>query len=619
LPPNFRDFVEKVRATADILDVVGRHVELKKAGARYKGLCPFHKEKTPSFIVSPDRQSYHCFGCHVGGDAIDFVARIEGLDWREAAEQLGLRYGLEVPRRAAEQDDEKQRKFFDSVMAALAMAQEFFARTLKSANGRPARDYLKQREIDEKTIAQFGMGLTLDAWDLLAKEGQKKGFSEEILLAAGLLIHNEDRDRTYDRFRDRIMFPICDSIGRPIAFGGRVYRPDAPLDGAKYINSPETPVYRKGHTLYAYHLARDPIKERKCAIVLEGYTDVIALHRHGFTHAVASLGTALTAEQARLLRRLCREVIFLYDDDEAGQHAMLRGTEILLAQEFSVRCVSLKQGEDPDSFLRLQGADAFAERLSHARPFFEHFLTQAMQKNDTSTVPGRVAVVETMAPFIRLTPNAILAEDYLQRLAEALSLSSDVVRAHLKVGARRRPEARAHTQESPAETTDSLTLETTHRAEIALLRILIDYPESASKIVRFNAQWVEHPVIRRQVEKAIAAAAQNPLTWQALLEEASAGEQSLLRQIALMEETISDSFTMLEQTCRRLEIRYKRNAANALSRQLSGAGMHSLEETGQQLRQIHEIHQQRHEALARIRALQDEKNANDQSSPDAGG
>lgn len=613
MPPTFRDFVDKLRLTADIVEVVGRHVDLKKVGSRWKGLCPFHNEKTPSFIVSPERQSYYCFGCQEHGDAIGFVAKIEKLDWREAALELGKRYGLEAPVRASAAEDDKQRKFFEALLAANQMAQEFFAQSLLSPKGAAARDYLAKREIDEETIKRFGIGLSLDGWDNLLRHGRNKGFSEEIMLGCGLLIRNEEKERTYDRFRNRIMFPICDSLGRPIAFGGRIYEPGFPETEAKYINSPETPLYKKGQNLYAFHLARDPIHDRKLAVVLEGYTDVIALHRHDFTHAVASLGTALTTEQARLLRRLCKEVVFLYDDDEPGRHAMIRGTEILLGQGFTVRCVGLKEGEDPDSFLRLQGPDAFAERLKAAWPFFDHFLTQALSKFDKSEVNGRTSIVEMLGGLIKATPNVIEAEEYVQRLSETISLSPDVVRAYLKIGdshpKKRFPQTKP-ILDVPESIQKALPV---HPAEKALLRILIDHPELAARFERFKLEWIENPMIRLLAERVIYTYASGTGGWQGFLEEASEEEQRVLREIMLSEEPVPNAALMLQQACQRLEIRSRGKQARALARGLDSAGLVPLDEVNAQLREIqHHLHQSL-KAREEIRRQQEESKADPQS------
>lgn len=605
MPPTFRDFLDKLRLTADILDVVGRHVELKKAGSRWKGLCPFHNEKTPSFVVSPDRQSFYCFGCHEHGDAIGFIAKIENLDWREAAIQLGKQYGLEPPARSSGADDEKQRKFFEELLAVNALAQEFFANTLKSPAGSTARKYLAEREINDETIARFGIGLSPAAWDHFMHFGRQKNFSEEIMLAAGLLIRNEDKNRTYDRFRNRIMFPICDSVGRPIAFGGRVFGPAAEDDGAKYINSPETPLYKKGHNLYAYHLAREPIHQRKTAIILEGYTDVIALHRHGFTHSAASLGTALTPEQARLLRRLCREVVFLYDDDDAGQTAMLRGTEILLAQEFTVRCVGLKAGEDPDSFLRQSGPDAFADRVKAARPFFDHFLNLGMTRFDKATVMGRTAITEMLGPLIKAVTNVIEADEYVQRLGESLSLSPDVVRAHLRIGPGRQSRPKATKPFSPGEESHSEEGEPSP-VEKAFLRILIDRPELAGSIQRFNLAWIEHAAIRRLLERMLSQSTSTASGWQGIVDEASEEEKKLLRALALSEEDVVNPEIMLQQVCRRLEIRNRQKQANALRKSLGGQNLASIDEMNEQLREIQEHNQNRLKASEEIRKLNDD-------------
>ncbi|MCX7011943.1 MAG: DNA primase [Candidatus Sumerlaeota bacterium] len=598
MAPTFREFLEKLRLAADIVEVVGQYVELKQAGSRFKGLCPFHQEKTPSFTVSRDRQAFYCFGCHTGGDAIEFIKRVENLEWRDAVEALAKRYHMEMPRFGGKEEDEQDRKKREALHAINAFAAEWFAEQLRHpARGNAARQYLDRRGLDEPTLRKFGLGLAPKGWDNLRDAAKARGFSEEAAAEAGLLIRNEAHQSYYDRFRERIMFPICDSMGRPIAFGGRVFAPEVDPNDAKYINSPETALYKKGQCLYAFHLARDEMKAKGEAIVLEGYTDVIALHRNGFTNAVASLGTALTSDQARLLRRVCRKVVFLYDDDEAGRNAMIRGTEILLAHEMQVRCVALSEGEDPDSFLRGQGREAFAQRLGQAQPFFEYFLALARRRFDFRTTEGRTGASDLLAPLVRAVLNDIEAEEYVQRLAEALQLAPEVLRAHLRRGAaaprsRPAPDLREALAEAPREQP--------HLAELALLRILIDAPALRDILDSFELEWMQDERARAWMRRILERPNRGQTDWQTLLEEgADDEERNFLRQVALMDVAIPNAESMLRQTVARLKKRWHERRALAMAQALRGTTADE-ELVNDRLREIHDLQRERHAVTREI-------------------
>jgi DNA primase len=602
LPQSFKEFIDKLRLTADVVEVVGGYVELRQTGANYKGLCPFHQEKTPSFIVSPGRQTFHCFGCEAGGDVIEFTKRIENLDFRDAVETLSRRYGLQPPQFGPKDGDEKAQKFREALLNINALAAELFSRLLKHVDrGRAAREYLDARGLDQQTRERFGIGLSPDGWDNFLRAGKTKGFSEEAMTAAGILYHNEEKRKVYDRFRNRIMFPIWDSTGRPIAFGGRVFGADAEdHGGAKYINSPETPIYKKGSCLYAYHLARDDIRAQGRAILCEGYTDVIALHQNGFTNAVASLGTALTPDQARLLRRLAKEAIFLYDDDEAGRNAMLRGTQILSAQEISVRCVGLKEGEDPDSFLRGQGREAFAARLENAKPFFDYFLALARGEHDFKSVEGRISATEYMGPLIKSVRRPIEAEDYIQRLAGALGMNVNVIRSQLRMGrqdapARNAPDLKADAYGAPAA-------QLTHRAEVALLRILVDRPDLAAILTGFDLDWVENEQIRRWTSRIVDSAFESQAGLQNLLDlTEDESERAFLRRVALMDEKIRDPESTLQQAVARLEARSRKKRFHALRVTFSGPKTDEMNEEDR--RKLAEIHQAARDRVAASRRI----------------
>jgi len=607
LPQSFREFTDKLKLTADVVEVVGGYVELKQAGSNFKGLCPFHQEKTPSFIVSPGRQTFHCFGCDVGGDVIAFVEKIENVEFREAIEILCRRYGMQPPQFGPKEGDEKAQKFREALLSVNALAAELFTKLLNHPDrGRAGREYLDERGLDQQTRERFGIGLSPDGWDNFLRAGKTRGFSEEAMTAAGILYKNEEKRTVYDRFRNRIMFPIWDSTGRPIAFGGRVFGPGSQdHGGAKYINSPETPIYKKGSCLYAYHLARDEIRAQGQAILCEGYTDVIALHQNGFTNAVASLGTALTPDQVRLIRRQAKEAIFLYDDDEAGRNAMLRGTQILSAQEVSVRCVGLKEGEDPDSFLRQQGREAFADRIENAKPFFEYFLALAHKAYDFKSVEGRISATEYMGPLIKAVRRPIEAEDYIQRLAAALGMGINVIRSQLRMSKYGRA---AQPDQTPREAIDQTpAAQRTHRAEVALLRILVDRPDLGAILTGFELNWVENDQIRRWTERIIDAAFQHQADLQDLIDlTEDETERAFVRRVALMDEKIKDAESTLRQAVARLEARSRKRRLRTLKNGLSGGKTDEMnEEDRRKLAEIHQAAQDRVEASRRIAPSQE--------------
>ncbi len=360
------EFLEELRRRLTLSGVVGKRVRLTKKGREFEGLCPFHNEKTPSFFVNDDKAFYHCFGCGAHGDVLSFVINTEGLSFLEAVERLAGEAGMEVPRSAPVDPAKRARRA--GAEAALEAACAWFARQLRLPVGRGALDYLKRREVSDAELAGFRLGFAPDQRGALKAELLKAGFAEEVLLEAGLLVKPEDDATSYDRFRGRVMFPIADRRGRVIAFGGRVLGDGQP----KYLNSPEGPLFHKGRTLYALHLAREAAAKNAPVIVAEGYMDVVALHRAGFTGAVAPLGTALTEEQLVELWRLAPEPLLCFDGDAAGQRAAARAAVRplpLLAPGKSLRFITLPAGQDPDDLVRQHGGPAqFRELIGVAAP-----------------------------------------------------------------------------------------------------------------------------------------------------------------------------------------------------------------------------------------------------------
>ncbi len=431
IPP---EKVEEVRHAADILEVVGEYVKLKKRGANYFGLSPFKNEKTPSFSVHPGKGIFKCFATGIGGDVFSFLKQMEGIEFYEAIRLLADRYNVALPEEEPGAQEKANEK--DSLYAALRWAGRYFYRTLTgSPKGARGLDYLEGRGFTPETIKKFGLGYATEAWDDLLVAAENDHVAAETLEKAGLVIGRKDGSGHYDRYRGRVIFPIFSHIGKTIGFGGRIL--DAASDQPKYINSPETPVYQKSRVLYGLHQGRQDIRRQEEALLVEGYTDVISLHQAGVENAVATCGTALTPEQVRLLSRYARRIVLLYDADGAGLNAAARGIDTVLehwrmdetdvqkalAEGFAVYAVMLPEGDDPDTYVRRHGADAFREYVRKHRQDFVAFRYElAKRAGELSTPEGTVAAQQAALTSIAYLPNPLLREQYLRRAAEVFGV-----------------------------------------------------------------------------------------------------------------------------------------------------------------------------------------------------
>ncbi|HKY31684.1 MAG TPA: DNA primase [Candidatus Polarisedimenticolia bacterium] len=430
------DFVDRVRGAVDIVALVSECVPLKKSGRKFRGLCPFHPEKTPSFYVDDGKGLFYCFGCHAGGDAFKFVMLREHVEFVEAAKILARRLGVAIPEtRQAGKPSERE-----ALLAAHAAAAEFYHDTLKSRpEAAPARKYLVSRGVTPETAARLGIGFAPDRWDGLKGHLVAKGFSAELLVTGGLLVRAEGRQTTYDRFRNRLMFPIKSLSGDVVAFGGRLLGPGEP----KYLNSSDSPIYNKRENLYGLHLTREGIREAGEAVVVEGYFDFASLWQAGVTHAAATCGTAFSEEQAALLRRFTERVVINYDPDAAGAAATRRGIDLLLGRGFKVRVLRLDAGLDPDAFVRGKGADEYRARLGAAARYFDYLLESAAEGEDLSSYETKSAVLKKILPVLELVPDRIERSGYVNVLAERLGIEDATMLAEIKdalvKGARRRP------------------------------------------------------------------------------------------------------------------------------------------------------------------------------------
>ena len=455
--------LNQIQDRVDIVEVVAAFVPLKRAGRNFKAPCPFHHEKTPSFVVSPDKQIFHCFGCGAGGNVFGFLMKQEKKDFLEVVEMLAEQVGVEIPKdkNYNSQALEKTAPLIRANQQALDFYHQFL---LTKKEAEVARDYLGKRGIEETAIKNFKLGYASESWDTLAST-LKSQVSEVILERTGLVIQRKEAEGFYDRFRHRIIFPILDAKGVCVAFGGRVMDDSLP----KYVNSPETEVYSKGRNLYGLFQARKAIRDQDAAIVVEGYMDLIACHQAGVENAVASLGTALTTEQVKLIKRNTNNVFILYDADKAGELATLRGLELFLEEGLEVKIVRLSEGHDPDSYLRQFGIEKFRQALSNAKSLFEYRLALLKEKFDAGSLDGKVKIANEMVSLFSKVQNEILRSAWIKELAQTLRLSEESLQAEMRKGEGR---VRSFKEERPAESKTEF-----QPVEKLLIGLLVDDPE----------------------------------------------------------------------------------------------------------------------------------------------
>ncbi len=455
-----QSFIDDLLNRSDIVEVVGSRIQLKKAGKNYSALCPFHKEKTPSFSVSPDKQFYYCFGCGAGGNALGFVMDHDQLDFPQAVEELAKRAGMEVPHEESGRKHKPRQPVDSPLYPLLAAAADYYRQALKAHPTRKsAVEYLKGRGLSGVIARDFGLGFAPPGWDNLMKHLGGDPLQHKAMIDAGLLIENAETGKRYDRFRDRVMFPIRDSRGRVIAFGGRVLGDDKP----KYLNSPETPVFHKGQELYGLYEARQANRDLDEIMVVEGYMDVIALAQQGLRNAVATLGTATSEEHLKRLFRIVPSVLFCFDGDAAGRKAAWRALEATLPNLQDgrrARFLFLPDGEDPDTLVRAEGTDAFRARIQqHSQPLADYFFQQLSDEADPRSLEGKAHLATLAAPLIEKIPGANLRALMRQRLAEITGLNGEALQ-HMAAAPTPNPDS------SPPEYDDSAYYETgAHYAE----------------------------------------------------------------------------------------------------------------------------------------------------------
>ncbi len=416
------NIIEEVRTRTDVVAVVSDTVVLKKSGTNFKGLCPFHSEKTPSFTVSPEKQIYHCFGCGAGGNAFKFLMETQNISFVEAVKSLAAKAQISIPTPARSGSENQRDKERERTIGLNRLAGDFFSATLKHpTRGKKALEYLNSREINGETLDQFQIGWAGPNWDdLLNALVKKTQCSRADLEKAGLVKQKDGSpDRFYDRFRSRIIIPLKDLYGNIIGFGGRLIEPGEP----KYLNSPETLIYKKGKQLFGLNLAKDSIRREKLAIVVEGYFDQIRAFQKGIKNVVATCGTALTPDQARLLKNHTTNAVLVFDSDPAGKLAAERGFEVLLEQDFNVKMVVLPQGQDPDSYIREAGPEKFLQEIKNARPFLESYIDGLIEKNGLETPSGRMNSVNGVLPLLKKVKSNLERGEWVKYVSEKIGVA----------------------------------------------------------------------------------------------------------------------------------------------------------------------------------------------------
>ncbi len=429
--------VDEVRTAADIVKVVGDYVKLRKAGANYMGLCPFHQEKTPSFAVHPTKQIFHCFGCGVGGDVFKFVMLLENLTFPEALRRVAEKAGVTLSETIHDETFDASARERTALHKIHEAAAKYFASQLAgTVEGRAARAYLADRGLSDEVVGRFRLGYALSDGQGLTRWLRDSGFEFEALEKSGLVLRDNEGKRHFDRFRRRVIFPISNESGKVVAFGGRALGDDQP----KYLNSPETPIYTKGRVLYHLDRAGSAIRKLDYAILVEGYMDCIAVASSGIENVVATCGTSLTESQTRLLARYSRRVVVNYDPDSAGVAATERSLNLLLEEGFEAKVLALPGGLDPDSFIRRQGAALYRERLAAAPTYLDYLTERAAAQHDVSRPEGKIAAANAVMPYLVRVPNPMLRAELANRLAERLRVDERLLRDELKraAGAGRR-------------------------------------------------------------------------------------------------------------------------------------------------------------------------------------
>ncbi|MCE5241598.1 MAG: DNA primase [Syntrophobacteraceae bacterium] len=591
---NASDVATLVKQAVDIVDVIGQVVPLRRAGNRHVGLCPFHREKTASFQVDAENQLYYCFGCGSGGDVLSFVMKYQNLPFGDALRYLADRYNISLPERehgggTSSRVAEEARKERERLHTVLEAASDYFYRQLHQGTGRPAREYISLRGLPERVVETERLGYASPAWDGLCRHFERSGIDPEIGVKAGLLaVSTRDSGRFYDRFRNRLIFPIRDERGRVVAFGGRSLSSES-QDEPKYLNSPETAVFRKGRMLYQMGRAREACRQNRQVLLVEGYMDLLAFHAHEFYRVVATLGTALAANQVRLMARMADEVILAYDGDDAGERAMLRALPIFLQEELPVSCLRFPDGMDPDDFLKKRGLAELESLVRERQDLGMYAVRKNLDAWDGSAV-GKGKVLADLQPVLTAVRQPVLVSEYMRLVSDRLSLSEKVIQNQLSHG--QKPEGRSYGQSRQAPVLPRL--QETQSLEERILRAMVHYPELIEEVKTSGAvSCFQEPALKAIADVLLRVAYPPYGEFQAsaaydLLEDS--GEKEIFTRLMLESGDLSGARIQVQDWLRALIARSAKTETQDLNEALRRAS-----QTGDQA-QVQDI-------LARIQTL----------------
>ena len=567
------EIIQQIRERVDLVDLVGRFVTLKKAGRNYKGLCPFHGEKTPSFNVNPDRQAFYCFGCQEGGNAISFLMKIENLSFPEAARTLARERGIEIPEQGGGERGLSERLFEVNEVAQAAY------RAALATPGNPALAYLGRRGVDSASSERFGIGFAPDRWDFVAQRLRELGIPAELGERAGILAPRPSGGH-YDRLRGRVTFPIRDTRARILGFGGRAL---AEGQEPKYLNSPESPVFRKREAFYGFPFALDPIRRGGRAVVVEGYFDLIALHRAGVEATLATCGTALSAEHARDLRRRTQEVVLFFDGDEAGQRAMERALQVLLPEGLRLRAAALPAGEDPDSFLLGAGAEALRGLVDRSLPALDRVIERAVGRG-RSTAWEKADAVAAVAPLIALIASPVERGETAQRLAFAIEIGLQHVEAAVRAAGRGQDPREAVPIEPRRSGPEDRNL-------LQLARSLVQHPQLVGSVPRDELALLPAGPVRETIEALAAADGEgHTADLERIAERLGVEARSLLWRLAAADDGIDEvaAAKTIVETLGWLRKRRRVEQKRAVTRRMHEPDADSAALLGEKQRQLDE-------------------------------
>lgn len=587
--------LEQVRQANDVVEVISSYFPLKRAGANLRALCPFHKEKTPSFNVSPQKQIWHCFGCGEGGDVFKFVMKYENLEFTEAVRRLAERAGIRVEFEEARGGPSRDEK--ELLIKLHEQAASFFHEyLLKDKAAEPARAYLKKRAITPETVRKWRLGYSPDSWDALLQWAKARKFSTGLLETAGLVLRSErgpDEPRLYDRFRGRLMFPICDEQGRVVAFSGRILTSEK--DQPKYVNSPETAIFQKGRLLFALDKAKRAIIEAKEAVICEGQIDTISCHEAGFENVVAPQGTAFTEQHARILKRYADEVVLMFDSDEAGQKAAVRSAEPLWDLGFTLRVALLPAGDDPDSFVKKFGSEKLRELITNAPRFLTFLLERLARQHDAKTDRGKVQIVQEVVGWLCRVQSPTLQATYAQQTASLLDVREEVIREEMRRF--RKGQSRSERPAPPGARTESST-ETPPTEEMLLHLMLADDRVVKSVVEGLDSAWLSDSDAARVITRVLALWAKKAWTAPSALLNAEKDDVTtrLVTKLLLKPSTVLDPAAAAADCLAALERHWMEQKGRELQKRLARPGLSRTEisEVQQQLldlrRKLDNIH-----------------------------